>query len=101
MKTGVELITEEREKQISKHGFTGEHHAKHPEWYDKNQLIEASAKLSHKISYNETPENWNSEWFTNLCNRPHKERLIIAGALLASELDRLNYLEENNTEHRV
>ncbi len=102
MKSGIELMSIERQvKQIEKHGFTAAHHAMHPEWYDNNQLIDAAAKLSHKIAYNETPENWSYEWFTNLCNRPHKERLIIAGALLASEWDRLNYLEENNTEHRV
>lgn len=31
MKSGVELIAEEREKQISKHKFTGEHHFNHPD----------------------------------------------------------------------
>jgi hypothetical protein len=91
MKTGVQLITEEREKQISKHGFTGEHHFNHPEWYNKGQLIEAAVKLSNVIAYNQTPENWDGQWFTNLCRRTHKERLIIAGALICAEIDRLNY----------
>lgn len=101
MKTGIELITEERQKQIDKHGFTAEHHAMHPEWYDKGQLIEAAHKLSFVMSNDETPENWDAEWFSNLCRRPHQERLIIAAALVASELDRLIYLINNNTDGRV
>lgn len=98
MKTGIELIAEEREKQITKHGFTGEHHFNHPEWYDKNQLIRASHILMNKTidservkKYGLYPERWNKEWFYDLCNRPYQERLIIAGALIASEIDRLNF----------
>jgi len=98
MKTGVQLITEEREKQISKHGFTGEHHFNHPEWYDKKQLILASQILltetidSERIKkYFLFPKNWDAEWFQNLCDRPYKERIIIAGALIGAEIDRLNY----------
>jgi hypothetical protein len=88
METGVELIAEEREKQITKHGFTGEHHACHPEWYSDNQLIEASVKIGAPIPYDIAPKGWDKKWFTNLCNRPHKERLIISAALIAAELDR-------------
>lgn len=91
MKTGVQLITEEREKQISKHGFTGEHHFNHPEWYDENQLIDASRRLSYKTANDSTPTNWDAEWFKNLCDRPYKERLVIAGALIGAEIDRLSY----------
>jgi hypothetical protein len=98
MKTGIELITEEREKQISKHGFTGEHHAQHAEWYDEGQLIEAAHKLSFAIAKDEVPKNWDLEWFQNLCNRPHKERLVIAGALIASEIDRMNEIQINSLE---
>ena len=102
MKTGIELITEERQKQIDKHGFTAEHHALNSKkWYKEGQLIEASIKLSYTIPYNEEPKNWDETWFNKLCNRPYKERLVIAGALIAAELDRLNYLEENNTDSRV
>lgn len=92
MKSGVELISEEREKQISKHGFTGEHHFNKPEWYEKGQLIEAANTLSMKeIKSCLVPFNWDIVWFSDLCNRPYKERLVISGALIASEIDRLNY----------
>jgi len=95
MKTAVELIAIERnEKQIVKHGFTAEHHANNPKWYDKGQLIEAANTLSMKeIRSCLVPFNWDAEWFQDLCSRPHQERLIIAATLLASEWDRLEYLE--------
>lgn len=95
MKTGIELITEERQKQIDKHGFTAEHHALNTDkWYKESQLIEASIKLSYVIPDKKTPKNWSKPWFSNLCDRTHKERLIIAGALIAAELDRLNCIED-------
>ena len=101
MKTGVQLITEEREKQISKHGFTGEHHFNHPEWYENGQLIRASQILLTKTidserikKYHLFPKNWDAEWFKNLCDRPYNERMIIAGALIGAEFDRISYETE-------
>lgn len=95
MKTGIELLSEERQKQIDKHGFTGAHHATHPGWYNQNQLIEAARYLSTPhVSHNTWyPANWDAHWFYDLCKRSHKERLVIAGALVAAELDRLQYME--------
>ena len=99
MKTGIELMADERQiKQIEKHGFTAEHHAKHPEWYDKGQLVFGATLLSLKdddplrkeLLY---PENWDKEWFLDLMMKPYMRRLIIAGSFLAAELDRCIYLE--------
>lgn len=105
MKTGIELITEERQKQIDKHGFTAEHHALNSEkWYDNNQMqFAVMYLLDENFIFGEEsfPLNWNKEWFMNLNNRDVKERLIISGALIAAELDRLNYIEENNVSGRV
>lgn len=98
MKTGIDLFTTERLKQIDKHGFTAKHHAEHPEWYENNQLqLAAFSLLSHEF-YEQSevddtiPEGWDRDWFLDLHSRPHKERLIIAGTLIAAELDRLEYL---------
>lgn len=89
MKTGIEAFAEERQKQIDKHGFTGKHHAKHPEWYDNHQLTRAAFYLAYKdLNGTWCPENWDIEWFGRLCKKPFKERLKIAGALLAAEWDR-------------
>ena len=99
MKTGVLLIAEEREHQISKHGFTGEHHANNPLWYDENQLIRAAWGLCNydkdqlTAIYRDTkPLNWDKEWWQRMCDKPKLERLIIAGALIAAEIDRLQSL---------
>lgn len=104
---GIKLIAKERQKQIDKHGFTAEHHVAHPEWYDINniagnfkQLQDAVLKLlgldinGVKIEDTPHPVNWDKEWFHNLLGRPQKERLVIAGALIAAELDRLDQLEK-------
>jgi hypothetical protein len=97
MKSGTELIQAERQKQIDKYGFTGEHHANHPEWYDKNQLVEAAHTLSMPTIVScFIPINWDAEWFERLCQRPYLERLTIAGALLASEIDRQHNLPKSD-----
>lgn len=93
MKTGVELISEERQKQIDKHGFTAEHHVNHPEWYEADQLSRAAVSILMPSKISLAPENWDMEWFRNLQGRERKERLVIAGALIAAELDRLNHLQ--------
>lgn len=94
--TGIQLIAHERKKQIDKHGFTGEHHANHPEWYENHQLqFAATTLLMHEFEEQLeidalTPDGWNAEWFEKMNNKTRRERLVIAGALIAAELDRLN-----------
>jgi len=95
LKNGCGLIAKERTHQIEKHGFTGEHHANHPEWYDKGQLIEAASTLSMPVINGcALPINWDKDWFERLIKKSHKERLIISGALLAAEIDRIIELEK-------
>lgn len=92
---GAQLIADERKKQIEKYGFTAEHHVNHPEQYENNQLKKATVSiLFPETIHAEIPENWDKEWFTNLMNRSNKERLIIAGALIAAEIDRITELEK-------
>lgn len=104
MKTGIELISEERQKQIDKHGFTAEHHVNHPEWYERLQLEDAAISILHPLInmhsewFPHTPKNWDKECFENLCKRDRRERLIIAGALIAAELDRLELISELQNE---
>lgn len=101
--TGVKLIAKERQHQIDKHGFTGAHHVHHPEWYGKGQLLYAAELLISKepVEPRQYPENWNHDWFTDLLCRHIDERSIMAGALIAAELDRRNELSKrNDTEDR-
>lgn len=92
---GVQLIGAEREKQIDKHGFTAEHHVNHPEWYEEDQLPNAAVSILIPDSLCAgVPKNWDVKWFRDMMKRSVKERLVIAGALIAAELDRLNELEK-------
>ena len=104
---GTLSVIAERRKQETKHGFTGKWQAEHPEYYVSGQLVEAATELL-KIgvySYDEEeiysvdrvllPYNWDKAGFIKLCEKSQKDRMRIAAALLAAELDRLNYLENN------
>ena len=101
---GARAIALERKDQIERFGFTGEHHAKHPEFYNENQLIDAACMLAsynkdNEFTYmhrqkNMMPDNWNLEWWQKMIDKPLKERLEIAGAMIAAEWDRRRALGE-------
>jgi len=95
MKTGIELITQERAEQILKHGRTVDLDVKQN---TKGELSFAAALLScpnpESMGYNSNsdlgkPEKWDKEVFKHMMSKTYKERLIIAGALIAAEIDRL------------
>ena len=107
MKNGTELINEERQKQIDKYGFTAEHHYNHDEWYEDIQLqYAAHSMLANELYeqaevYDNLPSGWDEDWWERMCNKSRKERLIIAGALIAAELDRINIIESKASEART
>jgi hypothetical protein len=86
-KTGVELIAKERHEQFEKHGRTIEEDVRNN---TKEQLSRAAKNLlelrPHRIG---CPDGWSEEIWQKMASKPYKERLIIAGALIAAELDRL------------
>lgn len=88
MKTGIEQITEERVKQITKHGYT----AYHDVVYQNKELVDAAiAYLFTALGYDIFPENvrwpFSPKYFKN---EGYVESLKKAGAFIAAELDRLN-----------
>jgi len=91
MKTGVELIAIERQEQIEKHGFDNQYTKDHPEYYLNKQLVIAATELlSQHPSIMRFPESWdNKATIHRMASKSYKERLIIAGALIAAEIDRL------------
>ena len=96
MKKGIDLITEERQEQIEKHKRSINADAIHN---DKEQLKSAAiAILDSPKTYRiaNRPINWNEEQWRYICRKPIKERLIIAGALIAAELDRMLQNENGN-----
>jgi hypothetical protein len=93
-KTGIELIADERREQIEKHGYDAQWYKNNPEYYEAKELsfvAEMALAIEHEegIDPNVYPESWPTEDIDKIFRKPYKERLIIAGALIAAEIDRL------------
>ena len=92
MKTGIEQIAEERNKQIYKHGYT----IKQDSGYTNKELLYAAlAYLKTAIGSEETlEESWPMEdwpWdISTFHDDGYVENLKKVGAFIAAELDRLN-----------
>lgn len=94
--TGIELIAQERKEQIEKHGKTV---ALDKKKNNQQQLSFAAALLTcpdpigmgYATANNDfsCPEGWDVKVWMKIIVKPYKDRLIIAGALLAAELDRI------------
>lgn len=95
MKTGIEIIAEERKRQIEVEGWDSEH--------DKianndEQLAEAAALYALpeiRRTYEYDVNNlwpWNKKWWKPTPNDRIRE-LAKAGALIAAEIDRLQRLK--------
>ena len=101
MKTGIELIAEERQRQISQEGWTPEHDDGHTggEMADAAVCYIETATLQDVVdipyvSVRDTPEGWpwDYEWW-----KPSEDpirNLVKAGALIAAEIDRLQRKEK-------
>jgi hypothetical protein len=90
MKSGIELIAEERQEQIEKHGRTIEKDV--AENFGCKLSYAAQNLLSAPVKEEGFPIEWNKTICAKMAVKSYKERLIIAGALIAAEIDRLNAL---------
>jgi len=88
MKTGIELIAQERAEQIEKHGWDAKHDANH----NCNEFICAAAYALEPNEFNGSRFDWIG-FQLKIDSKTDIERLKIAGALIAAEIDRLQYLE--------
>lgn len=86
--TGIEMIAKERQEQIEKHNRTIENDV---DYNDRQQLpvgamllIEGGIKIEMMC-----PSEWDDDIWLKMCRKSYKDRLIIAGALIAAELDRI------------
>ncbi len=105
MKTGTELITEERQRQIDVEGWDSEHDDEH------TSMPLATAAASYALDvvskHAEVSDSWkrtfdrassevwpfDEEWFKPTPEDPVRQ-LVKAGALIAAEIDRLQRLKE-------
>lgn len=93
MKTGIELITQERKEQIEKHGWSLDHDAS----YADGQLIEAAlfcyeqARINIGILHHETRQ-WPSGWIKHFEDKIRAktviEQMTVCGAFWLAEFDR-------------
>ncbi len=94
--TGIELIAQERKERIEKHGRTVEQDVRNN---NNRQLIQGATVLT-RLNLNtwplnsikqEKPPGWNPAIWERMCKKPYLERLAIAGALVAAEIDMQQY----------
>lgn len=99
MKTGVELIAEEREEQIIKHKNSIANDIK---FNNREQLSIAASLLClenwgcnslEDMTEEYCPHDWIESKWKKMLEKPHLERLVIAGALIAAEIDRLQNIK--------
>lgn len=87
-KTGIELIAQERQEQIEKHGWDVSHDAS----YGHNELVKASLFAINPEQF-EWPFYWQEKFRGKIQRKTKIERLAVAGAFIAAEIDRLNVIE--------
>lgn len=85
MKNGIELISEERKRQIEKEGYTQEHDNNHN---TEEFVLAAIAYLECNFEGYEADLTW--PWDSNSFKpKDVKTNLVKAGALIAAALDRI------------
>ena len=94
MKTGIEIIAEERTRQIEIEGWTSDNDDK----YVDEQLAEAAASYALPHLWRTSPDRIPITWpFHNRWGKPTPDdrvkELAKAGALIAAEIDRINRIE--------
>jgi hypothetical protein len=97
METGIELIAKERAEQGRKHNISIEEDAARNAGGQLEQAAAAILLMDYDEDASELyPEGWSEDFWLRMPKKPHMERLIIAGALIAAEIDRLQYAESTN-----
>lgn len=102
MKTGIELIAEERKRQVEKEGWTQWHDALHTEneiaiaasIYAMPERLRRMRRVPNALTqrgFINLPVNWpwHADWWKPTQHDRIRE-LVKAGALIAAEIDRLN-----------
>lgn len=94
MKTGIELIAEERQEQIHKHGFSLQTDA---DFYRNKELLQAAEyclMLAGFPGYSGKnvfwPDGWDDHFIFKINNKTVVGQLTVAGAFLMTENDRRN-----------
>ncbi|MDD4000217.1 MAG: hypothetical protein PHX62_04915 [Bacilli bacterium] len=91
---GIELVTQEREEQVHKHGFDKEHDSQH----SVGELTNAALfLLTEDSSY--YPKHWQFKYYekfkNKIDNKDKIEILKVAAAMLVAEIDLINQINDD------
>ena len=91
IKSGIELVQDERNKQLFAKGRTAESDAKYNAEYQLKDAAQALLhdNLNHRVL--SCPNGWNLDQWRKLAKKEYSQRCRIAAALLCAELDRLSF----------
>jgi hypothetical protein len=103
MKTGIELIREERERQVSKEGWTADYDDTHAnaEMAEAAACYIEAANMQTQVgmtlrTLRDTPQEWPWDYKWWKPDADPVRNLVKAGALIAAEIDRLQRAGELN-----
>lgn len=98
--SGIELIAKEREEQQKKHGISVKNDVQFNSKMEFNGLPALPLAVVGLLdsSCQRVPAHWDTKRLEHMRTKPYKERLIIAGAFIAAELDRLQYIEDQKSK---
>lgn len=83
---GSVLITIERAKQLTRTSIEDDR-----EYNAGGELADAASLLINPKGsrFEERPQGWDERHWEKMCGKSYTDRLVIAGALIAAELDRI------------
>lgn len=82
--TGLAKVTEERLRQIWKHGYIPDHDITHN---PNGELVSAALYAINPKNAN-YPDGWDLKFKDKIQSKTETERLVVACALLVAEIDR-------------
>lgn len=107
MKTGIELIAQERQEQLTKHGRTVESDVENNNYSQLSNAAKILIDQPVHVDYDEetyvdvVPFKWDEKLFTKMKHKSYLDRLIISGALIAAEIDRINFIDQNRQPEQL
>lgn len=96
-KTGLQIIEQERDEQINKHGYSLEHAKSNMHWYSHQELLQAANFCVSGVE-EDWPVNWNDEARDKISGKSRIGQLACAGAFFMAQADLFgmnDYLQRN------
>lgn len=93
LQSGIELIAIERTEQTEKHGWSIEHDESH---HNSGNLLDAAEAMRNleSVASHQFFDRWDGDIYFRLLKKSKIERLVVAGAWIAAEIDRLRFREK-------